>query len=67
MAEMYGFKCEYCDGIVEKKITTEEFRHKETLVILKNVPVGICNKCKNRSYSAEVLEKLGKALLNRAT
>jgi len=66
MSEMYGFKCEYCDGTVEEKITTEDFWHKGTLIVLEHVPVGICNKCKNRYYSAEVLEKLEEAFQNRA-
>jgi len=66
MSEMYGFKCEYCDGTVEERITTEDFWHKGELIVLKNVPIGICNKCRNRYYSAEVLEKLEEAFQNRA-
>ena len=66
MSEMYGFKCEYCDGTVEEKITTEDFWHKGRLVVLEHVPVGICNTCKNRYYSAEGLKKLEKAFQNRA-
>lgn len=65
MSEMYGFKCEYCDGAVEGKITTEDFWHKGELIVLENVPIGVCNKCKNRYYSAEVLEKLEEAFQNR--
>lgn len=65
MSQMYNFKCEYCDGAVEEKITTEDFWHKGELIVLKNVPIGICSKCKNRYYSAEVLEKLEEAFQNR--
>ena len=50
-----------------EQITTEDFWHKGELIVLKNVPIGICNTCKNRYYSAEVLEKLEEAFQNRAT
>ena len=66
MSEMYGFKCEYCKGTVEERITTEDFWHKGTLIVLEHAPVGICNTCKNRYYSTEVLEKLGEGFQNRA-
>lgn len=56
---MYGYKCEYCDGTVEKHIVEKEaFKHKKGFVILENVPVGICNKCGNRYYNAAVLKKV---------
>jgi len=67
MFKMYGFTCEYCDGTVEEKITTEDFWRKGELIVLENVPIGVCNKCKNRYYSAEVLQKLEHAFLKRAT
>ena len=66
MSKMYGFKCEYCNGMVEEQITSEDFWHKGELIVLKNVPTGICNKCKSRYYSAEVLKKLEEAFQNRA-
>lgn len=65
MSEMYNFKCEYCDGMVEEKITTEDFGYKGDLIVLENVPIGIFTKCKNRYYSAEVLKKLESAYHNR--
>ena len=52
---MYGYQCEYCDGTVEERIVTEDFRHRGELVILHNVPVGICNCCRTRYYNAKVL------------
>ena len=55
---MYGYQCEYCDGTVEERIVTEDFRHKGELVILHNVPVGVCNRCKTRYYNAKVIKQL---------
>ncbi len=57
---MYGYQCEYCDGTVEERIVTEDFRHRGELVILHNVPVGICNCCRTRYYNAKVLKRLEK-------
>ena len=57
---MYGYRCEYCDGTVEERIVTEDFRYKGELVILHHVPVGVCNRCKTRYYNAKVLKQLEK-------
>ena len=57
---MYGYQCEYCDGTVEERIVTEDFRYKGELVILHNVPVGVCNRCRTRYYNAKVLKRLEK-------
>jgi electron transfer flavoprotein beta subunit len=57
---MYEYQCEYCNGIVEERIVTEDFRYKGELVIFHNVPVGICNRCKTRYYNAKVLKQLEK-------
>ncbi|MFQ6093469.1 MAG: YgiT-type zinc finger protein [bacterium] len=43
-----------CNGMVEGRITTKNFWHRGELIVLEHVPVGICNRCKNRYYSAEV-------------
>ena len=56
---MYGYKCEYCDGIVrEKLVDREAFKHRLGFVILENVPVGICDKCGNRYYHASLLHRV---------
>ncbi len=56
---MDGDLCEYCDGIVLERIMEREvFKHKNGFVILKNVPIGVCNKCGSRYYSAKVLHEV---------
>ena len=53
---MYGYGCEYCDGIVQPCLVEREaFKHKDGFVILENITVGICDKCGNRYYSADIL------------
>jgi len=53
---MYGYRCEYCEGIVRPRlIEREAFKHKNGFVILKNVTIGVCDVCGSRCYSAEIL------------
>ena len=53
---MYGYQCEYCDGIVQKQILTRDvFEHRDGMVILENAPIGVCNKCGERYYRASLL------------
>jgi YgiT-type zinc finger domain-containing protein len=54
-----GDACEYCHGVVRERIVEREvFRHKNGLVILENVPIGVCDKCGEHYHSAEVLRKV---------
>jgi YgiT-type zinc finger domain-containing protein len=56
---MYGYRCEYCDGIVEERIVEREaFKHRHGFVILENVPVGVCNKCGYRYYHSSLLHRV---------
>lgn len=56
---MYGYNCEYCDGIVRERIVEKEvFKHKKGFVMLENVPIGICDKCGYRYYNSTILKKV---------
>jgi YgiT-type zinc finger domain-containing protein len=56
---MYGYKCEYCDGIVQEQLVDREaFKHRNGFVILENVPIGICNKCGYRYYHSTLLRRV---------
>ncbi len=64
---MYGYKCEYCDGTVNERIVAREaFKHKTGFVILEEVPIGICNGCGNRYYTAELLHKVEEVASGRS-
>jgi YgiT-type zinc finger domain-containing protein len=57
--EMYGYKCECCGGIVEKRLIDKEvFKHRSGFVMLENVPVGVCNECGYRYYHSTILKKV---------
>jgi YgiT-type zinc finger domain-containing protein len=56
---MYGYKCEYCDGIVQERVVEREvFKHRDGFVILENVPVGVCGKCGYRYYHSSLLHRV---------
>ena len=53
---MNDFRCEYCEGTVKEKVVKREaFKHKTGYVILEDVPIGICDHCGNRYYTATVV------------
>jgi len=51
-------QCEYCTGAIQPKRVTVEHWYEGTLAIIKNVPVGVCGKCRERYYEAATLEQL---------
>ena len=54
---MYGYKCEYCDGVVKERIIKKEvFKHKNGFVMLENAPVGVCDECSYRYYHSSILK-----------
>lgn len=63
---MYGYKCEYCDGIVRERVVRQEaFKHRHGFVILENVPVGVCDKCGVRYYHSTLLHRVEEIAANK--
>ena len=55
----FGYGCEYCEGTVrDKRVEREAFKHSSGFVILKNVVIGVCDRCGNRYYSANSLKQV---------
>ena len=56
---MNGDVCEYCDGTVREQVVEREiFKHKHGFVVLEQVPLGVCDKCGRRYYSAKILHEV---------
>ena len=54
MDEAFGYRCEYCDGIVRpKQIEREAFKHKRAFVILEDVIIGVCDRCGGELYQRD--------------
>lgn len=61
-----GERCEYCGGpIVEKKIAITR-QVKKQLVLIEDVPAGVCKECGTRYYSANVLKIIAESIRNRS-
>jgi YgiT-type zinc finger domain-containing protein len=59
MKEMYGYKCEYCEGTVKERLIKKEvFKHKSGFVMLEDVPVGVCETCGYRYYHSSILKRV---------
>jgi len=59
MTNLFGYRCEYCDGTVrEKRVEREAFKHRAGFVILEDVVIGVCDQCVNRYYAAERLMRV---------
>lgn len=55
---MKEFECEYCGGVIQPKKVTVEHWYEGKLVIIRDVPVGVCGECGERYYEAATLEQL---------
>ena len=56
---LYDFPCEYCDGVVRQRIVDREpVSHHRGIVVLENVPVGVCDHCGAHYYAAPVLKRV---------
>jgi len=55
---MQDESCEYCGGEVRARKVTVPYRHKGKLIIIENVPAGVCQRCGERYYDAVTIEKM---------
>ena len=61
---MKANECEYCNGEIRPKKVTVNHSYENKLVIIKDVPVGVCQECGHRYYAADTLEKLDTLVQN---
>lgn len=56
---LYDFACAYCEGMVRERIVEREpISHHRGIVVLENVPLGLCDRCGARYYAAPVLKRV---------
>ena len=58
MKKLPEMPCEYCEGTVRERRVRDDYWSRDRLVIIENVPVGVCDRCGERYYAAAVLEKM---------
>jgi YgiT-type zinc finger domain-containing protein len=57
-------KCYFCKGKVADQQITVDYRWGDTLVVIKDVPAGVCEQCGEKYLSGDVykeLERLAKS------
>lgn len=52
--------CSFCGGSVEERIVNVDYRTKAGLVIIENVPAGVCRQCREQYYTAQVAKAMEK-------
>jgi len=50
--------CDFCDGTLEPKSVTVDWRRGGRLVVIENVPALVCNHCGERYYAQAVMKQM---------
>ena len=54
-------KCHFCGGeVLEKRVTVDYRWGEELVVVIENVPVGVCQVCGEQYFKAEVVREMEK-------
>lgn len=62
---MYNYgECETCAAPLEVKCIQQDFWIKDKLVVIENVPAGVCPRCGEKVVNAEVGERVAEILNN---
>ncbi|MCK4760658.1 MAG: type II toxin-antitoxin system MqsA family antitoxin [Candidatus Aminicenantes bacterium] len=60
---MYDYgKCEICDTPIVEKIIQQDFWLKDRLIVIENVPAGLCPQCGEKIVNAEVGEHIARLI-----
>ncbi|MBI4563746.1 MAG: type II toxin-antitoxin system MqsA family antitoxin [Planctomycetes bacterium] len=62
MIQKRGDPCEYCPGRVRPGHTRVDLRKGNHLVVFQDVPADVCDRCGAAYFSAEVTDRLQKAV-----
>jgi YgiT-type zinc finger domain-containing protein len=49
--------CSFCGGEVTEKRIEYDYRRKSHLVVISNVPAGVCGQCGEKYFKPEILKK----------
>lgn len=56
----YG-DCSFCGGEVEERHIVYDYRRAGRLLVIGNVPTGVCRQCGERYFHPEVLKRMDAA------
>ena len=50
--------CSFCGGGVEEKKIEYDYRRQGHLLVISNVPAGVCRQCGEKYFQPDVLKKM---------
>jgi YgiT-type zinc finger domain-containing protein len=50
--------CSFCGGEVTEKKIEYDYRRASHLVVISNVPAGVCNQCGEKYFKPDILKKM---------
>jgi YgiT-type zinc finger domain-containing protein len=53
----YG-DCTFCGGTVEERVIEYDYRRENQLMVISNVPAGVCCQCGEKYFRADVLKRM---------
>jgi YgiT-type zinc finger domain-containing protein len=59
-------KCYFCKGKVVEQQITIDYRWGDTLVVIKDVPSGVCEQCGEKYLSSDVYKELERVAKNKS-
>ena len=59
-------KCYFCKAKVVQQQTTIDYRWGDTLVVIKDVPAGVCQQCGEKYLESGVYKELEKMAKNKS-
>lgn len=59
-------KCYFCKGKVVQQQITVDYRWGDTLVVIKDVPAGVCQQCGEKYLSSSVYKELERMAKNKS-
>lgn len=59
--------CFFCGGAVEEQLINREVRWEEQLIILENVPTGVCKQCGEKVVKPDVAHDIDALLQGKKT
>ncbi len=60
----YG-DCHVCGGKMSERLTNQEFWVKENLIVIENVPAGVCSQCGEKVVKADVGQQITSLLISK--
>ena len=56
--------CTFCGGEVEEKRIDYDYRRRGHLLVMRNVPAGVCRQCGEKYFRPDVLKRMDERFHN---